>query len=53
MASWKIEPCSVADAPALAYNDMSAFWEDPTWILEVRHQNAVDPLTGELVGYAR
>ncbi|KAI1210763.1 acyl-CoA N-acyltransferase [Annulohypoxylon truncatum] len=81
MASWKIEGCTVADAPALARNNMSAFWEDPTWILlwpkeitreflikqgekryprlllrdrEVtRHQKAVDPATGALVGYAR
>ncbi|KAE8398253.1 hypothetical protein BDV37DRAFT_276256 [Aspergillus pseudonomiae] len=81
MTHWEIKPCSVADAPALAYNNMSAFWGDPTWILlwpkgvtleflieqctkrypnillrtrqEVRHQKAVDPLTGDLVGYAR
>ncbi|OTB16137.1 hypothetical protein K445DRAFT_317129 [Daldinia sp. EC12] len=79
--TWKIEGCTVADAPALARNNMSAFWEDPTWILlwpegttlerliesatqryprnlvtgrdEKRHEKAVDPVTGELVGYAR
>ena len=33
MAGWKIEPCTVADGPALALNNMTAFWEDPTWIL--------------------
>ncbi|KAI1802304.1 acyl-CoA N-acyltransferase [Daldinia bambusicola] len=81
MTAWKIEGCTVADAPALARNNMSAFWEDPTWILlwpegttlerlidsatqrypwtlvsgreEKRHEKAVDPGTGELVGYAR
>ncbi|KAB8268080.1 acyl-CoA N-acyltransferase [Aspergillus minisclerotigenes] len=81
MTSWKTERCSIADAPALANNNMSAFWEDPTWILlwpkeitldylisqcakryprsllnsrkNTRHLKAVDPLTGELVGYAR
>ncbi|KAI1454800.1 acyl-CoA N-acyltransferase [Annulohypoxylon moriforme] len=81
MTTWKIEGCTVADAAALAHNNMSAFWEDPTWILlwpkeitrdflikqgekryprlllrerEVtRHQKAVDPATGALVGYAR
>ncbi|KAK6955623.1 hypothetical protein Daesc_003265 [Daldinia eschscholtzii] len=79
--TWKIDGCTVADAPALARNNMSAFWEDPTWILlwpegttlgrliesatkryprnlvtgrdEKRHEKAVDPVTGELVGYAR
>lgn len=33
MAYWKIEPCTVADAPGLARNNIAAFWEDPTWIL--------------------
>ncbi|OIW25270.1 hypothetical protein CONLIGDRAFT_656928 [Coniochaeta ligniaria NRRL 30616] len=33
MAAWKIRGCTVADAPAIARNNMSAFWEDPTWIL--------------------
>ncbi|KAI0412000.1 acyl-CoA N-acyltransferase [Xylaria grammica] len=33
MAAWKIERCTVEDAAALARNNMSAFWEDPTWIL--------------------
>ncbi|KAI1412367.1 acyl-CoA N-acyltransferase [Hypoxylon sp. FL1857] len=81
MTSWRIEGCTVADAAALARNNMSAFWEDPTWILlwpkeitrefmieqaakryprlllsareTTRHQKAVDPATGALVGYAR
>ncbi|KAI2464592.1 acyl-CoA N-acyltransferase [Annulohypoxylon bovei var. microspora] len=81
MASWKIEGCTVADAAAMARNNMSAFWEDPTWVLlwpkditrefmieqgakryarsllrdrgVARHQKAVDPATGALVGYAR
>ncbi|KFY08840.1 hypothetical protein V492_05863 [Pseudogymnoascus sp. VKM F-4246] len=33
MAHWKIESCTFDDAQALARNNMSAFWEDPTWIL--------------------
>ena len=33
MSYWKIEPCTFDDAQALARNNMSAFWEDPTWIL--------------------
>ena len=81
MAGWKIEQCTVADAAALARNNMAAFWEDPTWIAlwpkditldflieqstkrqarnllrsrEVtRHEKAVDPTTGAVVGYAR
>jgi hypothetical protein len=81
MASWSIQKCSVGDGADLAYNNVSAFWTDPTWstiwpkcvlpsfaieqvrkrtprnlLLERdrrRHQKAVDPATGELVGYAR
>ncbi|KAH8929347.1 hypothetical protein BT69DRAFT_1345889 [Atractiella rhizophila] len=81
MATWSIQPCSVSDAPALAENNMSAFWTDRTWRLNwgpeitlpylitqcaerlprnllrnraaLRHEKAVDPSTGELVGYAR
>ncbi|KAB5550023.1 acyl-CoA N-acyltransferase [Coniochaeta sp. 2T2.1] len=81
MPSWEIRGCTVADAAELARNNMSAFWEDPTWILLWlehvtkeflieqatkryprsllrdrtlnRHQKAVDPATGTLVGYAR
>ncbi|GKT47215.1 uncharacterized protein ColSpa_07396 [Colletotrichum spaethianum] len=81
MTTWKIEPCTVADAPALARNNMSAFWTNPNWNLlwpkdtkleflieqvtermpnnlirdraTLRHQKAVDPETGALVGYAR
>ncbi len=80
-ALWKIEPVVLADGPALGRNNMSAFWEDPSWILVwptgteldllidsatkrvprnllsdravLRHQKAVDPRTGALVGYAR
>ncbi|KAI1074527.1 acyl-CoA N-acyltransferase [Whalleya microplaca] len=33
MAPWEIVPCTVADAGALARNNMGAYWEDPTWIL--------------------
>ncbi|KAI2783954.1 acyl-CoA N-acyltransferase [Daldinia loculata] len=81
MTTWNIERCTVADAAALARNNMSAFWEDPNWNLiwpkettreflienatkryprtlvtdreKKRHEKAVDPVTGELVGYAR
>jgi hypothetical protein len=34
MTAWKIERCTVTDAAGLARNSMSAFWEDPTWILQ-------------------
>lgn len=81
MPTWKIEPCSVNDAAALARNNMAAFWEDPNWVIlwpkdmkqefiieqsakrqprnllrnreNIRHQKAVDPVTGAVVGYAR
>ena len=33
MTAWEIKGCTVADAAALARNNMAAFWEDPTWIL--------------------
>lgn len=81
MASWIVTTCAVSDAAELARNNMSAFWEDPTWrilwpkdmnrnyIVEqctkrmprnllkdratLRHQKAVDPATGKVMGYAR
>jgi hypothetical protein len=81
MTTRKVAPCTAADAAALAHNNMSAFWEDPIWILlwpkhiklsylieqcakcyprnllrdreKTRHQKAVDPVTGEVIGYAR
>ena len=33
MPAWEILGCTVGDAAAIARNNMSAFWEDPTWIL--------------------
>ncbi|KAJ0158828.1 hypothetical protein CTA2_10838 [Colletotrichum tanaceti] len=33
MAPWKTEPCTLADVPALARDNMSAFWTDPNWVL--------------------
>lgn len=81
MAPWTVTSCTVSDAADLARNSMSAFWENPTWILvwpadftreyiieqcakrmpgsllrdraTLRHQKAVDPETGTVVGYAR
>ena len=80
MPTYTISPCTIADGAALARNNMSAFWQDPNWvlmwrhttleqhILEVtkrvprnllndrgttRHQKAIDPETGRLLGYAR
>jgi hypothetical protein len=81
MTTRKVAPCTAADAAALAHNNMSAFWEDPIWILlwpkhiklsylieqcakcyprnllrdreKTRHQKVVDPVTGEVIGYAR
>ncbi|KAH8882255.1 hypothetical protein GQ53DRAFT_753743 [Thozetella sp. PMI_491] len=31
--AWKIEPVVLADAAVIARNNMSAFWEDPSWRL--------------------
>ncbi|KAK1593657.1 uncharacterized protein LY79DRAFT_551597 [Colletotrichum navitas] len=81
MHAYRIEPCTLADAPALARNNMSAFWTNQSWYLlwpkgtkldflieqaaeripnnlvrnreTLRHQKAVDPETGALLGYAR
>ncbi|KAK2013796.1 acetyltransferase [Colletotrichum eremochloae] len=33
MVAYRIEPCTLADAPALARNNMSAFWTDESWHL--------------------
>ncbi|KAH8894172.1 acyl-CoA N-acyltransferase [Thozetella sp. PMI_491] len=79
--SWKIEPVVLADAEAVARNNVMAFWEDPSYTIvwkdiatldhviersikrtrldfleeqdRQRYEKAVDPVTGELVGYAR
>lgn len=80
MATFAISQCTIADGAALGRNNISAFWEDPTWVLSwkhttleqhietssrryprrllndretSRHQKAVDPETGRLLGYAR
>ena len=79
MATYTISQCTMADGAALSYNNMSAFWQDPNWVLTwrhttlekhiietakriprnllndretLRHQKAIDPETGHLVGYA-
>ncbi|KAJ7830140.1 acetyltransferase [Mycena olivaceomarginata] len=67
--TWSIHPVVLADAPHVAHNNMSAFWTDPSWRLlwpsitlpylisqyraTLRHQKAIDPATGALLGYAR
>ena len=79
--AYTISQCTIADAADLSRNNMSAFWEDPTWVLlwrdnttleqliaigtkrvprnllndrmTLRHQKAIDPETGRLLGYAR
>lgn len=33
MPTFSVAPCTIEDGPALARNNMSAFWEDPTWVL--------------------
>ncbi|KAI9734775.1 MAG: hypothetical protein M1818_006762 [Claussenomyces sp. TS43310] len=80
MAPYTIAQCTIADSAALSRNNISAFWEDPHWLLEWRHrtleyhiaqvakrtprnllnnrlahrhQKAIDPETGRLLGYAR
>jgi hypothetical protein len=80
MPPYQITGCSIADGAALSHNNMSAFWQDPNWVLcwkhttlekhileaakrfprnllndreVLRHQKAVDPETGRVVGYAR
>ncbi|KAE8411997.1 hypothetical protein BDV36DRAFT_288268 [Aspergillus pseudocaelatus] len=54
MASWKIKPCSEVTLDFLIEQCAKRY---PNILLhsrqEARHQKVVDPLTGELVGYAR
>ncbi|RDW66458.1 hypothetical protein BP6252_10093 [Coleophoma cylindrospora] len=33
MPPFHVLPCTLADGPALARNNIAAFWTDPTWIL--------------------
>ncbi|KAH8647384.1 acyl-CoA N-acyltransferase [Xylariales sp. PMI_506] len=80
MATYTLSRCTVADALDLSRNNMSAFWQEPNWVLAwkhttleqhiittarryprrlmssretTRHQKAIDPETGHVVGYIR
>ncbi|KKP07324.1 acetyltransferase [Trichoderma harzianum] len=80
MATYTLAPVSLSDSEDLSRNNISAFWQDPNWVLAwkhstlekqidittkryprrlisdhatARHQKAIDPQTGRLVGYAR
>lgn len=33
MPTYTLRGCTVADGPAVARNNFTAFWEDPTWVL--------------------
>ncbi|KAL6886291.1 acyl-CoA N-acyltransferase [Trichoderma longibrachiatum] len=37
MAAYTLAPVSLADSEALSRNNMSAFWQDPNWVLSFRH----------------
>ncbi|RDW69861.1 acetyltransferase-2 [Coleophoma cylindrospora] len=37
MPTYSIAPCTVADGADISRNNISAFWEDPHWILAWRH----------------
>ena len=37
MATYRILPCTITDAAELSLNKISAFWEDPNWVLSWRH----------------
>ncbi|KAL7942562.1 hypothetical protein V8C42DRAFT_331352 [Trichoderma barbatum] len=80
MSTYALAPVNITDSEALSRNNVSAFWEDPNWVLawrhttlekhidtltrryprrlindraNSRHQKAIDPQTGRLLGYAR
>jgi hypothetical protein len=38
MSTWILSRCTVADAAALASNNIPAFWVNPHWIIEWRHR---------------
>ena len=33
MTPFTIDSCTIDDGPAIAYNNISAFWTDPNWVL--------------------
>ncbi|KAI1082213.1 hypothetical protein F5B20DRAFT_532571 [Whalleya microplaca] len=33
MSAYRVRGCVASDGPSLAYNNMSAYWTDPTWVL--------------------
>lgn len=80
MTAYALAPCNIADSHDLSRNNVSAFWQDPNWVLAwqhttleqhiittakhypnrlisdratSRHEKAIDPETGRIVGYAR
>jgi len=80
MSRYTIRAVTVKDADMVSYNNMSAYWTNPNWVLSwthmtlpylieqsakryprnmlrdrdtLRHQVAIDPESGRIVGYAR
>lgn len=78
--TYTLAPCTIADGAAISRNNMSAFWEDKSWVIAwrhttleahiieiakrvprnllndratLRHQKALHPETGRLMGYCR
>jgi hypothetical protein len=39
MPEYIVTHCIVEDGPAIANNNMSAFWEDPNWVLVCKSRN--------------
>ncbi|CEJ82776.1 hypothetical protein VHEMI02824 [[Torrubiella] hemipterigena] len=53
MVQYTLEPCTLADAPALARNNMPAFWQDKTWALTWKHTTLEEHIKVQGVRYAR
>lgn len=39
MSAYKVTSCTLDDAPAIAHNNVSAFWEDKNWVLMWTRKN--------------
>lgn len=53
MVQYTLEPCTLADAPALARNNMPAFWQDKIWALSWKHTTLEEHIKVQGIRYAR
>lgn len=53
MTGYTLAPCTLADSPAIARNNMPAFWQDKIWALSWKHTTLEDHIKAQGVRYAK